>query len=437
MKIHLKNGHVLDAKSKLSKVCDILIVDGRIQEIGKIVELEGAEVLDATGKYVFPGMVDAHCHLRDPGFEYKEDIRSGTISAAMGGFTSIACMPNTNPVTDNKTVVSYIVNKAKEVGVVKVYPIGAVSKGQKGEELAQIGEMREYGIVAVSDDGMPVLNSDLMKKAMQYANTFGMTVISHSEDSSLSQDGVMNEGVISTQLGLKGIPSVAEDIMVVREILLAEYLDLPVHIAHVSTKGSVAMIRAAKKRGVKVTCETCPQYFTLTEEACLGFNTSAKVYPPLRKDEDVLAVIEGLSDGTIDIIATDHAPHHEDEKKVEFSIAAKGMIGFETALGLSVTYLVKKGILTMEELVEKCCYMPAKILGISGGTIEKGSLADVVVVDTEKEYRVDKSTLASKSKNSPFDGWALFGKVIHTIVNGKFVVKDGKFVGEKSKNEQA
>jgi dihydroorotase len=429
LKIHIKNGHVIDGKSNLSEVCDILIEDGIIQEIGKIDLAEDVKILDATGQYVFPGLVDAHCHLRDPGFEYKEDIRSGTISAAMGGFTSVACMPNTNPVMDNKTVVSYIVNKAKDVGVVNVYPIGAVSKGQKGEELAPMGEMREYGIVAVSDDGMPVLNSDLMKKAMQYANTFGMIVISHSEDASLSGDGVMNEGAISTQLGLKGIPSIAEDIMVAREILLAEYLDLPVHIAHVSTKGSVEMIRTAKKRGVKVTCETCPQYFTLTEEACLGFNTFAKAYPPLRKKEDVLGVMEGLSDGTIDIIATDHAPHHEDEKNVEFSAAAKGMLGFETALGLCVTYLVKKGILTMEDLVKKCCYMPAKILGIPRGTIEKGGFADLVVVDVDHEYRVDRRALASKSKNSPFDGFALFGKAIHTIVNGKLVVQDGKFVG--------
>jgi dihydroorotase len=426
MRILIKNGHVIDTKQNINGVMDVLIQEGLIAEVGKIAEVSRTKIIDATGKYVLPGFVDAHCHLREPGLEYKEDIKSGSKSAAKGGFTSIACMPNTNPIIDNSAIISYVLNKAKEAAIVNVYPIGAISKGQEGKELAEIGDMKFAGAVAVSDDGKPVKNPDLMKKALQYASMFDITVISHCEEMELAEDGAMNEGYNSTIMGLKGIPSAAEDIMVSRDVILAEYLGLPVHIAHVSTKGAIEIIRSAKKRGVKVTCETCPHYFSLTDDECIGFNTLAKVNPPLRSKEDLEAVIEGLKDGTIDIIATDHAPHHKDEKNVEFSLASNGMVGFETAFSLSVTNLVKTGILTMEELVNKMSLTPSKILGLNKGTLEKGMAADIVVVDINDKYTVDVEAFASKSKNSPFNGYEVYGKVCHTIVGGNHVVIEGE-----------
>ncbi|AUS96311.1 dihydroorotase [Clostridium thermosuccinogenes] len=424
MRILIKNGHVIDLATKLNGVYDVMIEDGRVVEIARDLDITNGELIDAEGKYVLPGLVDAHCHLRDPGFEYKEDIESGTRSAAKGGFTSIACMPNTNPVIDNEAMVKYIINKAKTDGVVNVFPIGSISKGQKGEELSEIGELKFAGAVAISDDGRPVASSSLMKKALQYASMFDMTVISHCEDPDLSDAGVMNEGTQSTLLGLKGIPSAAEEVMVARDLILAEYTKTPIHIAHVSTELSVDLIRHAKKRGVKVTAETCPHYFSLTEKACDGFNTLAKVNPPLRTSRDVEAVIEGLKDGTIDIIATDHAPHHMDEKEVEFDLAANGMVGFETALPLVITYLVKPGHLTLENVVEKMCVNPSRILGLNKGTIEIGKPADLIIVDTDEVNTVDVQKFASKSKNSPFDGYKLSGAVYCTIVGGKVVVRE-------------
>jgi len=424
MKILIKDGHVLDYKTGLDGVFDVMIEDGKIVEIGNNLELANGDLIDAAGKYVIPGLVDAHCHLRDPGYEYKEDIETGTRSAAMGGFTSVACMPNTDPVIDNESVVRYVLNKAKQDGLINVYPIGAISKGLNGEELAEIGELKFAGAVAISDDGKPVKKSSLMKKALQYASMFDITVISHCEDTDLSDEGVMNEGYMSTIQGLKGIPSAAEAVMVSRDLILAEYTNTPIHIAHVSTELSVDLIRNAKKRGVKVTAETCPHYFSLTEDACEGFNTLAKVNPPLRTKKDVEAVIEGLRDGTIDIIATDHAPHHMDEKNVEFNLAASGMVGFETALPLAITYLVKPGILSMRELVAKMCYNPSRILGLNKGTIEIGRTADITIVDLNDEYTVDINKFKSKSKNSPFHGIKLKGSVVYTIVNGNVVVRE-------------
>ncbi|MCX8130652.1 MAG: dihydroorotase [Clostridia bacterium] len=425
MRIIIKNGHVIDTKSGRNGKYDIVIENGKVVEIDNDIEVTPTcDLIDASGKYVIPGLVDAHCHLRDPGYEYKEDIETGTRSAAMGGFTSIACMPNTNPVIDNQSVVRYLINKGKHEGIVNVYPIGAISKGQKGEELSEIGELKFAGAVAISDDGKPVRNPSLMKKALMYASMFDMTVISHCEDMELAEDGVMNEGYQSTVLGLKGIPSAAEEIMVSRDLIIAEYTKTPIHIAHVSTELSVDLIRNAKKRGVKVTAETCPHYFTLTEEACTDFNTFAKVNPPLRTKKDVEAIIEGLKDGTIDIIATDHAPHHIDEKRVEFSVAANGIVGFETALPLAITYLVQPGHLTMEQLVEKMCVNPSKILGLNKGSIDVGRSADIAIIDTEEEYVVDIEKFQSKSKNSPFDGFKLKGTVNCTIVNGKVVVRE-------------
>lgn len=400
---------------------NVLIDEGIVLSTKAAADIEADKVIDAGGLYVLPGLVDAHCHLRDPGYEYKEDIVSGTKSAARGGFTSIACMPNTNPAVDNAAVVRYIIEKSQKEGYVNVYPIGAITKGLEGNELSEMGIMREAGIVAVSDDGKPVMNSDVMKKALIYAGQFGLPVISHCEDLNLTDNGSMNEGLTSTILGLRGIPSASEDVMVSREIILSEYTNVPIHIAHVSTKVSVELIRQAKNRGIKITAETCPHYFTLTEEACRDYNTNAKMNPPLRSQKDLEAVIEGLKDGTIDIIATDHAPHHFDEKNVEFEKAANGIVGFETALALSYTGLVEKGHLSFQQMIEKLTVNPAEMLKIDKGTLEEGKTADIILVDFDNEYKVDVSKFVSKGKNSPFDGFKVKGRVMMTIVGGEFV----------------
>lgn len=424
MKLLIKNGHVIDVKTGLDCVADILIYEGIIQEIGNNIDEAGCEIIDAKGMYVLPGLVDAHCHLRDPGYEYKEDIESGTRSAAKGGYTSVACMPNTNPVLDNEAMIKYVINKAKADAIVNVYPIGAVSKGLKGEELSEIGELKFAGAVAISDDGRPVDNSSLMKKAMQYASMFDITIISHCEDLDLVDEGLMNEGYQSSILGLKGNPAPAEEVMIARDLILAEYTKATIHIAHVSTELGVDLIRNAKRRGVRVTAETCPHYFTLTDKACEGFNTNAKVNPPLRTQKDVDAIIEGLKDGTIDIISTDHAPHHIDEKNVEFKIASNGMVGFETAFPLAITYLVKPGHLTLKALISKMSFNPSKMLGLNKGSIEVGASADLMIFDMNEEYKVDISKLKSKSKNSPFDGFELYGQPQYTIVGGNPVVRE-------------
>lgn len=423
----------MDPKSSLDKITDVYISDGVVKKIGDDLTAEamGAEQvmeIDADNKVVAPGLVDMHCHLRDPGFEYKEDIESGTRSAAKGGFTSVACMPNTNPVIDNAPMVEYILHKAAQVGTVNVYPIGAVSRGLKGELLADIGEMKFAGVVAVSDDGRPVESPSLMRRALEYASMFDTTVISHCEELELLDDGVMNEGYTSTHLGLKGIPNAVEDVMISRDILLSELTGAPLHIAHVSTKGGVELVRQAKKRGVPVTCETCPHYFSLDDSAVEGFNTNAKMNPPLRSKEDVAAVIEGLADGTIDAIATDHAPHHIDEKNVEFAAALNGIVGFETALGLGITYLVKPGHLKLMQLLRKMTVNPANILSLNKGVLKEGKPADIVIFDTEERYTVHVDEFASRSKNSPYDGFELYGRPLYTIVGGKLVVEQGVLV---------
>jgi len=423
LKILIKHGTII-TRDKTETNRDILIENGRISRIGEGINEAADQVIDATGLAVLPGLVDAHCHLRDPGYEYKEDIRTGSMSAAKGGFTSIACMPNTNPVIDNESIVRTIMDKASREGVVNIYPIGAITKGLEGNELSEMGSMKEAGIVAVSDDGRPVMQASVMKKALIYANGFGLTVISHCEDLNLAEGGSMNEGETCTRLGLHGIPSAAEDVMVSREIILSEYTGMPVHIAHVSTRGSVEMIRQAKKRGVRVTAETCPHYFTLTEKACEGYNTNAKMNPPLRTQEDVDAVIEGLRDGTIDIIATDHAPHHFDEKNVEFELAPNGIVGFETALPLALTYLVRPGILTLNQLVDKMATRPAEILKINKGDIRVGADADLVLVNLDEEYIIDPDEFLCKSKNTPFGGFRVYGRVKYTFVGGKIVYND-------------
>lgn len=430
MKILIKNGHVIDPVNNIDGIMDIFIDKGVISEVGNNPELDGLdmEVIDAAGKFVTPGLVDMHCHLRDPGQEYKEDIETGTRSAAAGGITSVACMPNTKPVADSEAVLTYIKTKAKEVGYVNVFPIGAISKGLEGKELAEIGEMKFAGAVAVSDDGRPVSDSGLMRRAMEYADMFDMTVISHCEDIPLANEGHMNEGPTATAMGLRGISRAAEEVMVSRDIIIAESTGTAIHIAHVSTRGSVELVRQAKKRGVRVTCETCPHYFTLTEKAVEGFNTNAKMNPPLRTDDDVAAIKEGLADGTIDCIVTDHAPHHIDEKQCEFALANNGIVGFETSLGLGIKYLVKTGVLTMSELIRKMALNPSDILGISKGTLSEGKAADVIIFDPEKEWTVDITKLHSKSKNSPYDGFKIFGKPEYVIVGGDIVINQGEFM---------
>lgn len=427
MKILIKGGRVIDPENNIDKVADIFIDKGIIEDIDENIDLNGIEmeVIDASGKIVSPGLVDMHCHLRDPGQEYKEDIESGTKSAVMGGITSVACMPNTKPVADNESVITYIQSKAKEVGYVNVYPIGAISKGLKGEELAEIGEMKFAGAVAISDDGRPVVESGLMRRAMQYADMFDITVISHCEDIDLADGGHINEGFMSTYLGLRGITRAAEEVMVSRDILIAEATNTAIHIAHVSTRGSVELVRQAKKRGVRVTCETCPHYFTLTEKAVDGFNTNAKMNPPLRTDDDVEAIKEGLKDSTIDCIVTDHAPHHSDEKNCEFALALNGIVGFETSLGLGLKYLVETGVLTINELIEKMAVNPAKILGLNKGNLSVGNTADITIFDPTVNWTVDIEKFSSKSKNSPYNGFELCGKPEYVIVGGNVVVNQG------------
>ena len=381
-------------------------------------EKEADKVYDLKGATVVPGLVDMHCHLREPGGEYKETIATGTASAAKGGYTSICPMPNTNPVADNAAVISGILKKVKEAGNCRVYPIGAATKGIDGEQISEMGLMKEAGIVAVSDDGHPIKNAGIMRKVLEYSSDFDLPVLNHCEDKSLSE-GAMNESEISTEIGIRGIPSAAEDIMIARDIILSEYLGIPVHICHVSTKGGVRMIREAKARGVKVTCETCPHYFTLTDKACENYDTNFKMHPPLRSEEDKLAIIEGIKDGTIDVIATDNAPHHQDEKECEFSVALNGILGFETAFALGYTYLVKNNEITLDRLIDLMCYAPSKILSLGRGSLEEGADADLVVFDLDNEFTYDKNTSLSKSRNTPYDGWKLYGETVLTIMGGK------------------
>ncbi len=376
------------------------------------------EIIDAEGLTLFPGLIDMHCHLREPGFEYREDIKSGTASAAKGGFTSVCCMPNTNPVCDNAAVVEGILRKADQVASCHVYPIGAASKKLEGKEISEMGLMKEAGIVAVSDDGKPIATANLLKKVLEYASDFDLPVLNHCEELSIAE-GAMNEGAISTALGLRGIPAIAEEIMISRDIQTAEYLDMPIHICHVSTKKGIEIIRQAKKRGVKVTCETCPHYFSLTEEACQTYDTNFKMNPPLRTEEDRLAVIEGIKDGTIDCIVTDHAPHHIDEKDIEFSLANNGIIGFETAFAVGYTYLVKTGEVSLIDMIKTMTENPSRILNLGRGSLGKDMSADVMLADLSQEFVYTKEEIRSKAANSPYIGTKLTGRVKLTIAGGK------------------
>lgn len=412
----LKNGRIIDPVNGIDRVADLLVVNGTIASNEAAVP-DNTTILDVSGCWIVPGLIDMHVHLREPGEEYKEDIISGTRSAAAGGFTGVACMPNTRPVNDSMSVTLFILDRARD-GYARVYPVGAISKFSKGESLAEFGEMKEAGAVAVSDDGLPVANSQLMRRALEYAGDHGLAVISHSEEISLARHGVMNEGVVSTRLGLKGIPAAAESIMVYREIALSEYTGKPIHIAHVSTAMTADLIRSAKARGVRVTAETTPHYFTLTEEAVEGYNTNAKMNPPLRTEEDRQAIRAGLADGTFDAIATDHAPHSSLEKEVEFDLAAYGIIGLETSVPLSLE-LVRDGVVSEQRFVELLSVNPARILNVPGGALSEGMPADVTVINPDLAFEYLEETVVSKSKNSPFLGWKLKGRAVLTMVGGR------------------
>ncbi|MFA4844061.1 MAG: dihydroorotase [Candidatus Margulisiibacteriota bacterium] len=424
----IKGGRLVDPAARIDGIRDILLDNGKVKAIGTRGQGSGARVIDAKGMLVFPGLIDMHTHLRDPGRPDKETIASGTRAAALGGFTSICCMANTSPIADNPAVIEYIIAKAKSEGVVNVFPIAAVTRGLKGEELAEMGRCFAEGAVAFSDDGQPVMRADVMRRALEYARQFNVPIISHAEDANLAAGGAMNEGEISTKIGLPGIPAVAEETMVARDIMLAREFGR-VHIAHVSTAGSVKLIRQAKRQGIPVTAETSPHYFTLTEAAVKDYDTNAKVNPPLRTAADLREIIRGIKDGTIDAIATDHAPHTVEDKKIEFGLAATGMVGLETALGLVLTKLVATKMLTLKGAVAALSTAPAKILNLKNkGTLKVGADADVVIVDPQAVWTVDPDRFASRSKNTPFTDWMLTGQVRHTIVGGKVVVKNGELV---------
>lgn len=428
MKLLLKGGRVIDPSQNIDAKLDILVENGKIASLENNISIQEDDAnhittLDCRNVIIVPGLIDMHTHLREPGHEYKETVHSGGNAAIAGGFTSIACMPNTNPVNDNRSVTEFILKQARHAHTAYIYPVAAISRGSDGTILTEFGDLKHAGVVAFSDDGKPVMNSLLMRSALEYGYSLEMPIISHCEDVSLSAGGSMNEGFVSTELGLKGIPSIAEDIMVERDIALAEYTNASVHIAHVSTAGSVHAIREAKQRGIQVTSETAPHYFTLTDDAVREFSTNTKVYPPLRSPRDVEAIKEGLKDGTIDAIASDHAPHSSIEKDVEFEYAASGIIGLETSLSLSLR-LVDDGTISLNQLIEKMSTNPARILRIPKGTLAVGSDADITIIDQHKTWTVNVNDFRSKSRNCPFHGWKLKGKAVITIVGGEIKYKD-------------
>jgi dihydroorotase len=430
MKIIIKNGYIIDPASRREGPGNIFIDGGRITRIsinGKsAINGPEADIIDAGGMFVAPGLIDLHTHLREPGFEHKETIRTGTMAAVRGGFTTICCMPNTNPPIDSPETVSLIRQRSKEGGSCTVLPVGAITRGQKGLELVDFKTLQQAGCAAFSDDGRPVMNSRLMRTALEYSRASGCLVIAHCEDLFLAEGGVMNEGKVSGSLGLKGIPAAAEDIMVARDILLAGLTRGRLHIAHVSTKGSVELIRRAKNDGIVITAETCPHYFSITEDIVRECGTKAKVNPPLRTAEDVEAIKGGLKDGTIDIIATDHAPHHAAEKALNFDKAPFGISGLETAFSLSLG-LVREGVLAMSQLINKMSLFPAGMIGAEGGALREGARADIMIFDKDAEWTVSPDLFLSAGKNTPFEGMKLKGKPLITIANGNiFYTENGK-----------
>lgn len=425
MDLLIKSGRLINPKSSFDGVINIGIKDGKVRYIGNE-NIAAKEIIDATNLVITPGLIDIHTHLREPGREDKETIKTGTMAAAKGGFTTILCMPNTFPVIDHGTLVEFIILKARREGLVNVFPVGAATRRLEGKELAEIGEMIELGALAISDDGAPVMNSGLMRRLMDYTKMFKVPVISHCEDVMLSQDGVINEGIVSTILGLQGIPSAAEEVMVAREIALCETTDCHVHIAHISTKGAIGLIKQAKEKGLKITCEVTPHHFTLTEEAVLNFDTNTKMKPPLRTKEDIKAIKDAIKEGVIDVIATDHAPHTRAEKECEYGIASFGIIGLETALPLALTELVGKERIDLMKVISMFTNKPAKIVNLDKGNVEVGKDADITIINLNDEFVVDVNKFASKSKNSPFHGWKLKGSVFATIVKGKVVFREGR-----------
>lgn len=429
MKLLIKNGQIIDPANNYNEVTDLLIIEGKIAEIGNNINADGAEIIDATNKIVTPGFIDIHVHLREPGFEYKEDIATGTRAAAAGGFTTVCCMPNTHPVIDNASVANFVKERALKSGVVNVYPIGAISKEQAGKELSEIAHLVAAGCIAISDDGNPVVKSDIMRNAMEYAKMFSIPVMSHCEELTLTEKGQMNEGYYSTFYGLKGIPDAAEEIMIARDILLSKLTGAHIHICHISTKGSVELIRRAKSEGVNITCEVTPHHLTLTDEIVGNYDPDTKVNPPLGSAEDVEALIIGLADGTIDCIATDHAPHHYEAKDCEYELAAFGISGLETAIP-AVMSLVKAGKLDLENMIKLMTINPAQIIKIDKGNLDIGSIADITIIDPDLEKEVDIKKFNSKGKNNPYKGQHFTGWPVMTIVEGVIVAQDGEIIGE-------
>jgi len=422
----LAGGRVIDPSRNTDGIADLLVIEGQIEAVGRNVPApDGIRRIDATGRVVAPGFIDVHVHLREPGQEHMETIATGATAAVAGGFTAVCAMPNTDPVIDNQAAVGFVVRQAIRAGKARVYPIGCISLGQKGQQLAEFGEMVGAGAVAVSDDGKPVVSSQLMRTALEYAKVFGIPVADHCEDPTLAQGGAMHEGVVATRLGLKGIPSAAEEIMVARDIILAELTGGHVHLCHMSTRGSVDLIRRAKEKGLTVTAEATPHHFSLTHDRCAGYDTNAKMNPPLREAEDVQAIREAIRDGTIDCIATDHAPHHYDAKQREFDDAPNGIVGLETALGVAIRELVQPGLLSLPELVARMSSVPAQVFHLSGGTLSVGAPADIVVFDPTRNWTVRAEDLHSKSANSPYLGETLVGQADLTAVGGRIVFERG------------
>jgi dihydroorotase len=420
----LRGGRIIDPSQQMNAVGDVMIVGGTIESLGGKIDLgsrSDVEIIDCAGRVVSPGFIDVHCHLREPGREDVETIATGARAAAAGGFTAVCAMPNTDPVTDNQAAVGFIIRQAARAGAARVYPIGAISLGQRGEALAEFGEMVGAGAVAVSDDGKPVASAHMMRTALEYARTFGIPVADHCEEPTLAQGGAMNEGIVSARLGLKGVPNEAEEIMAIRDILLARRTGGHVHLCHMSTRGSVELIQWGKDRGIAVTAEVCPHHLSLTEDAVEGYNTNAKMNPPLRTAPDVEALQGAVRDGTIDLIATDHAPHHYDEKEREFADAPNGIVGLETALAVNVTWLVASKIIDLPTLIERMSCAPARVFHLTGGTLRKGSVADVTVFDPDAEWTVDGARFRSKGRNTPYAGKRLRGRVHATVVDGRVI----------------
>jgi dihydroorotase len=427
MKLLLKGGRVVDPANGVDGAFDVLIENGAIARLGRDLPVDGADVYEVPrGAIVAPGLIDIHVHLREPGQEHKETVATGTASAVAGGFTAVACMPNTDPVNDHAGITQFILKKAAEAGLARVYPIGAVSLGQKGEQLAELGEQKAAGCVGFSDDGHPVRTALLMRRALEYAGMLGVPIIDHCEDPSLKEGGVAHEGRHASALGLRGIPGVAESLMVERDVSLAELTGAPVHIAHMSAKESIRAVRAGKERGVRVTCEVAPHHFTLTDEALerpLQYDTNVKMNPPLRAREDVDAMLAGIIDGTVDVIATDHAPHHLDEKMVEFDRAPFGIVGLETAVPIVFDRLVHTGLIGVARMIELLSVNPARVINVAGGSLAVGAPADIAILAPDMKVTVRARDLKSKSKNTPFDGWELRGGVAATIVGGRMVYR--------------